>query len=560
MVQGPVVAAGTAAGLLLLVVWALALGAVVLVTRYRSPDPAPPTAELPAAALPPAVVAYLTQGLVVGEDAVESTLVDLAARGHVELRQADGDPRSTTVHPGPDRAAVRSDHLLPFEVQVLARVRAVLRNGVAPVAALQARGGEDVEGWWREFAQEVRRVARARVLVRDRVAPHVRTTIALGAGPGSLVLGTAISLPAASTQDRILAMGLTVLVLWGGAWRLVDRVLRGDVLTDLGRAEVSRWLGVQAFLRGDGAFGAQPPAAVAVWDRYLAYGDALGVTTVVRSVLDFGLGDRSRVWSAYGGTWRMVRVRYPEGGTFGQTSVARAVAGLWLAGPIVVLVMSSGALGALAVDGGPWWAGPAASALLLGAGLLVTHAVWMVVTAVVGSGGSRATSGEVIWMTPRVRDSDRSSRTVAWSLAVDDGASDRTTAWYLPVELADDVRPGDVVRLTGHRFSRRVVALERVARTAAGTSAAGRDDVRYALVHGPLAGVAWRLLATRPTARSLAGAGAEALVDGRHPARWAGARSGDRVATLTLPAREVPDDELAARLRAALDGGVTTVR
>src|SRR6185369_11853959 len=55
-----------------------------------------------------------------------------------------------------------------------------------------------------------------------------------------------------------------------------------------------------------------PPSAVAVWDRYLGYGAALGTTRVASAVIDMGMGNRRRVWSSFGGTWHRVRISYPR--------------------------------------------------------------------------------------------------------------------------------------------------------------------------------------------------------------------------------------------------------
>src|SRR5439155_20434666 len=82
--------------------------------------------------------------------------------------------------------------------------------------------------------------------------------------------------------------------------------------TPAGREVAGRWLGLRAYLRGDESFANLPPSAVAVWDRYLSYGDAVGATRVCSAVIDLGMGNRKRVWSSFGGTWHRVRVRYPK--------------------------------------------------------------------------------------------------------------------------------------------------------------------------------------------------------------------------------------------------------
>src|SRR5205814_739497 len=113
----------------------------------------------------------------------------------------------------------------------------------------------------------------------------------------------------------------------------------GERDTDAGRAVAARWLGVKAWLRNTEAFADLPPAAVAVWDRYLSYGDALGTTRVASAVIDLGMGNRKRVWSSYGGTWHRVRVRYPTfWPRYGKTAPRLIGRGLFAAG-LGVLVL-----------------------------------------------------------------------------------------------------------------------------------------------------------------------------------------------------------------------------
>src|SRR4051794_25293119 len=72
------------------------LGLMLLATRPRTPRAEPATQDL--GPEPPAVVSLLVAGWDLSEDAAESTLLDLAARGILEFRQPGNDPRQTTVH------------------------------------------------------------------------------------------------------------------------------------------------------------------------------------------------------------------------------------------------------------------------------------------------------------------------------------------------------------------------------------------------------------------------------------------------------------------------------
>jgi hypothetical protein len=97
----------------------------------------------------------------------------------------------------------------------------------------------------------------------------------------------------------------------------------------------ARWLGVRDYLGRNEVFRTLPPASVAIWDRYLGYGAALGVATAALHALPMGAEDDHRAWSANGGRWRVVKVRYPRlGFTWGRkpplaflVGLAQAVAG-----------------------------------------------------------------------------------------------------------------------------------------------------------------------------------------------------------------------------------------
>src|SRR5262245_788941 len=111
--------------------WAACYGALLFVTRPASPRPGPATQELGAES--PAVASLLANRWAVTEDAVEATLLDLAARRHIELRQPASDPMQTTVHLRPE---ADQSGLAPYEKRVLDRVGALAVGGVVPVTAL----------------------------------------------------------------------------------------------------------------------------------------------------------------------------------------------------------------------------------------------------------------------------------------------------------------------------------------------------------------------------------------------------------------------------------------
>jgi len=54
---------------------------------------------------------------------------------------------------------------------------------------------------------------------------------------------------------------------------------RKDRVTAAGRTATAHWLGVAHWLDDNAVFATLPPAAVAIWDRLLAYGVAVGAGT-----------------------------------------------------------------------------------------------------------------------------------------------------------------------------------------------------------------------------------------------------------------------------------------
>ncbi len=107
--------------------WFVALRIALHLTRPRPGRALPATQDL-GGDEPPAVVSLLVNRWRVTEDAVEATLVDLAARDHLEFRQLSDDPMATT-----------ADRKLPHHASAFAasrKVRAV--TGATPPTATAA--------------------------------------------------------------------------------------------------------------------------------------------------------------------------------------------------------------------------------------------------------------------------------------------------------------------------------------------------------------------------------------------------------------------------------------
>lgn len=431
--------------------FAAAFGGALLATRPVRPPAAPATPDL--GEEPPAVVNLLANRWRLNEDAAEATLLDLAARRLIELRQPANDPMQTTVHvretPVPD--------LQPYEDRVLSRVRGLAVNGVIPVTALTFRDQSQAKSWNKRLRREVVADARARGLSQRRFSGGIVAGLVTVAAISASGLALAVLRSELRAEDGDAGAGF-------GAWMFSFLILaliassqRGERDTMAGRAAAARWLGVRNWLRGHEEFADLPPAAVTVWDRYLPYGAALGVTHTASAVLDLGMGDRRLVWSSYGDQWRRVRVRYPRfWSRYGQTAPSLVV-------PALLSVLAGGLLIRFRdLPSELDFADLGTVALAVGVPL-VARGGYRAVRALVDLATTRRITGQVLWVEVwRTKSQGEDRPRIPWLhyLAVDDGQKDRTTAWGLPHEGAGlPCRDGDTVMVRVRPWSRRVVTL-----------------------------------------------------------------------------------------------------
>ena len=75
---------------------------------------------------------------------------------------------------------------------------------------------------------------------------------------------------------------------------------------------------MQAKLAENPVFAEQPPHAVELWERLLAYGAALGVAPAAIRPIPMGAEPENRAWSTYGGRWHQVDIRFRHGPQWGQ--------------------------------------------------------------------------------------------------------------------------------------------------------------------------------------------------------------------------------------------------
>jgi hypothetical protein len=405
--------------------WFVVLGVIAALTEPRKVEPGPATLEL-GGPEPPAVVNLVTGDWDLGPEAVPATLLDLAARKHLAVDQLGDDTLVRVARGG-------KDQLTGYERMVLDHVTALARHtgdGVVPANALTTGPGDDSKRWWRRFRKQVHEDARARGLSRPRFSNTLRTVLL---GLAALVaLGIAVaasSLPDNPDDQDDSPIGAMIgfgAVSFGLLTTLVTTA-DGERDTHDGRASAARWLGLREQLAHDTLFADQPPAAVAVWDRHLAYGAALGLAHGAVRALPLGAESDRVAWSPVGGRWRVVRIRYPRLHPPGWGGHPALVAFLGLV-HLVPGVATAGAAGTLLSDGATG-AGQAAAAaagvLAVIATALIARGGWMVYAGVADLvQGRRTVEGRVL--RSRIKGDDDSRR---WYLAVDDGTTDRIRAW-----------------------------------------------------------------------------------------------------------------------------------
>ncbi|NUR30746.1 MAG: DUF2207 domain-containing protein [Catenulispora sp.] len=298
----------TLAAVAAVALWLLAVVAVKAATRPRMPHAGPKTMDLRPES--PAVAEFLTGGWEVGGSAVQATLVDLAGRGLLGFEQVGPDARDTIVRvTGEDGRHIPArgnpGPLLPFEKRVLHRVTALANGGVVPARAL-AQGTKDQDAkWHKAFDREVVADARARGLSRPRYGFGIRALLVLAA----LVPATLAAVAAAKSRSNGDGDGGLFAVLLLGALFVVG-TLTGERETEAGQAACAEWLGMRDWLAADEQFRRLPPAAVAIWDRYLAFAAGFGIARKTVGALPLGARDEGRAWSTYGGVWHEVRLGY----------------------------------------------------------------------------------------------------------------------------------------------------------------------------------------------------------------------------------------------------------
>jgi predicted membrane protein DUF2207 len=431
---------------------------------------------------PPAVVNLLMNGLRAAPEAAAATLLDLAARGHLELHQPGADPAATIIRV---RAGGHAG-LTAYESRVLDRVD--VPPGVHPLALadLARRQAEDGQSWQERLVQSVRADAVDRGLIRSGKSSPAWVVLIGGFMLLlllSCVAGIAI-IDLAGWTERLGSNWYAVVLLGIGFALMMAAIvagvtLAGDIrderLTPQGRRVARHWAGVRSWLRGHEAFADLPPASVTVWDSYLPYGVALGAATRAAATVDLRVGKVDVVRSPIGD--RIVRVRYPAtGGLKGTRAgfrIITAVLGIAVVAAVATRELPDAAVIPAAVVAGLLvlrWAYRIVRGLadLLRPATVGGRVLRIVPFGTVGDAESTALMTELYrgpalsWLTRRTGTpavtSDGTGIVPGFFVVLDDGTAPVVRAWRASPYATRGLRPGDVVTARVQPWTRSLIS------------------------------------------------------------------------------------------------------
>ncbi|MET8146611.1 hypothetical protein ABZU32_40420 [Sphaerisporangium sp. NPDC005288] len=305
--------------------WLALLAAMAFATRNPGITPEPPTSELGEES--PALVDLITGDWRLCDEAASATLLDLAAKGAVQIEEIG--PELSLVRLGTPRAP-----LAPYEKLVLDHVASLATDGVVATGAL-AEGARNLGRWWKSFRKKVIAEAREKGLSRPRWSRAQAVLLTAAAAVPAVAVGVAVAATADDGHEGGgIGAGFIALAVLSA---LMDR-FNGERGTAQGARVAGHWLGVRAHLSG-GGFADRPAASVTIWGRHLAYAAALGLARRAVTSLPISVpADDKRAWSDFGGMWHVVDVRYPRRILWGRPPwpvvfggvVAGLAAGFWL--------------------------------------------------------------------------------------------------------------------------------------------------------------------------------------------------------------------------------------
>jgi hypothetical protein len=275
-----------------LAAWAVAVTVSLWRSRPRLPEPGPTRTDLPGQE-PPAVVSLMVNRWRSDEDAIDSTLLDLAARGFLELRETGEEPVQTTarLRKGDGR------NLTPYEQQILDRVHRLSINGETSLTRLAFDSWTEARRWRRMFYRAVVEEARARGLSRPRLSATTRRALLLGAILPSLLMFVTWwwvdSELSAKVPDQVTGALIGTGAIYLAQYFVVDFGW-ADQTTQEGVAATESWLALREHLTTLDGVADLAPADVASWGREMAYASALGVLSADEALVRLTPGARSR--------------------------------------------------------------------------------------------------------------------------------------------------------------------------------------------------------------------------------------------------------------------------
>ena len=284
--------------------WFVLLGVLWTIRSPKQPRSGPETTEL--GPEPPAVVNLLTHGFRLRRDAVPATLLDLAARGVVEIE--DRGIGNYFCRVGSDPPSMSE-----YEQKLIEHLRSLAVDGVVPAEALTTGPQDASKLWWESFRKKVVAESQERGLARNLWS--LTTAAILGIAGAAIVLLFYMAIGFNDLEDvqesALLSLDTFALVLAGAVFFLTIASSR-QTDTPQGRDAAAYWLGVKGSMENSPSFGAMPPTGVIVWERHLAYAAALGVASRVSRSLPMGAESDTEAWTGSSGQWRRVEVRYPR--------------------------------------------------------------------------------------------------------------------------------------------------------------------------------------------------------------------------------------------------------
>jgi hypothetical protein len=376
----------------------------------------------------PAVANLLANGGRVTPDAVPATLFDLAARKVVQIEETEAHHYQVRI------ASSAGTNLAAYESRVMQLLRSRASKGVVPAGALTLGSANEAKGWLRGFSGDVTSEARSQNLCAPRWPRPVLSALGVITGGALLFFVLNVESENERTFMWVIAGALAFSTVWvsGTIFRETSQLV-----TSSGLQMQSRWLALRKYLHDDELFPTLPPTAVAVRDRYIAYGAALGVAAGAVRAIPMGAESDRRAWSSVGGRWRQVTVSYPTvwPPAYGRSPRSAMWLGLRVAAISGALLFGLWQAVPRLLDG----ASDSDARNILGGELIVTAillvavgvGLYLIAAGVVSLFGARTVVGDAV----RIR--QYGGDPPANYLAVDTGASDRVRAWKVSGAIYD---------------------------------------------------------------------------------------------------------------------------